>query len=205
MPLSIVSTSTRDAAYSALLLMLKGKLDIPADDDFKDAELHRLVKSSVATVERDLRRTLLTRSYRLDTWGFHDIRLPKPPLASVTHVKYYDSADDLQTLSADAYALDGPTSDNGLLDPPVLWFRDDDVGSLILSTDRPFPLQVTYAAGYGDAYTDWPDDLLEGVLLLAYHRFRSPEACHGSMPAACLHYLGPFYHKDGDSTDEVGV
>ena len=196
--LTVTSSVDRSAFHLRLVEMLKGKLDIPCEDDFKDAELLRIVAASVDTVETETHRTLLNRTYRLDTWGFHTIHLPKPPFVELTGtlVRYYDLDDAVQTLSPDAYSV---TPD----EPAFLWFRCEDLYPITLSDERPYPVEVTYTAGYGTAHTDLPSSLLEGILLLAYHRFRNPETCNAGMPAACVHYLNPFYFRDHKAMAEV--
>lgn len=199
--LTIVSTASRAAVYTTALTDLKDKLDIPAAETFKDAELTRILKSAFNTVERETHRSLFYQTFKLETWGFHTIHIPKPPFIELTGnlIRYYDSEDDVQTLDADAYEV---TTDT----PAFLWFRDEEVSPIMLSDDRPYPLEVNYVAGYGDntpAAADLPEDLYEGILLLAYHRFKYPDACHPGVPEACKHYLEPFYFRDHKSDAEV--
>lgn len=206
MPLTRVSGSDVASAYRALLSMLKDSLDIPEDDDFKDAALLRIVKSSVATVERETWRAIFSQVYRLDTWDFHTIRFPRPPFVSLTSVEYRDSEGDWQTLSADAYGTENvPASGETTVPPAILWYDRDEVSSLLLYDEDPYPVRITYAAGYGTDVASLPVELAEGIVLLARHRYLKPDACEPGMPAACQHYLKPFYFRDEAVAREVGA
>lgn len=59
-------------------------------------------------VEGMLHRALITQTWDLylDAFPCHEIRIPLPPLQSVTHVKYDDENGDEQTWSDDDYTVD---------------------------------------------------------------------------------------------------
>lgn len=111
--------------------------------------------------ERLLGRQLCTATWRLTLDGFpraggwafldsawllpdpHTIRLPKAPLRSVTHVKYYDLDNTLQTLAASVYDVDAAS------DPGRVTLGMNQVWPV--TRLRPGAVQVTFEAGYGAA------------------------------------------------------
>lgn len=211
MAVALIASSNADAAYLALREMVKDELDIPPDDSYKDAKLLRTVKTAVMLAEKELRRTLFTKTWKLETWEFHTIHLPRPPFLSLTAeaVQYYDAEDVLQTLSTDAYEIANDPADyvggSRPIDPAVLWFRDEEVCPLLLSVERPYPLIVNYTAGYGTTLQSLPEDMQTALSLLARHIFLYPDTCYGRMPAAVQHLLACYAFLDERASEEVGL
>lgn len=75
------------------------------EDDTLIAELIRVAREQA---EKELQRQLCqaTWDYYLDDWPGDEIQVPKPPLSSVTSVKYYDENGAQQTLSSTYYNVD---------------------------------------------------------------------------------------------------
>lgn len=91
-------------------------------------------------------------------WRDEPIVLPLPPLQSVTHVKYYDTAGSLITMVAGTeYFVDVPQSritlPYGVSWPPTSYPRSQAV-------------EVQYIAGYGDSADDVPPALRAAVKLM---------------------------------------
>jgi len=95
-------------------------------------------------VEGLINRALMNQTLELALPEFKDvIELPKPPLSSLTSVKYYDDDNALQTLASSEYIVndyDEPTTINKLstINYPSTF-------------DRPDAVLVRYQAGYPDA------------------------------------------------------
>jgi uncharacterized phiE125 gp8 family phage protein len=81
---------------------LKGHLRLDASDEMP--YLSQLLVAAEGYAEEYLGRKLLTQTWDLyiDDWA-DPIKLPYPPLQSITSVKYLDSNGVLQTLSTDIY------------------------------------------------------------------------------------------------------
>jgi uncharacterized phiE125 gp8 family phage protein len=96
---------TAPTAEPIQLQELKDYLRIDTTDD--DVQLRQLIEAARSELERATRRQLVTATYK---WYLTDwptvFYVPKPPLQSVTHVKYYDGDSVQQTLSTDVYAVD---------------------------------------------------------------------------------------------------
>ena len=113
-----------------------------------DAELLDMLKAARQQVEADTYRRLITQTvvmYQEDftsLLGPVEIRLA--PLQSITHVKYYDRDDVLQTFSAaDYYA-------NLTSTPPEIRLKEAKQWPNT-SLYRPNKVEVTMVAGYGGA------------------------------------------------------
>jgi len=117
-----------------------------ADSDTNhDATLAALITAARQYVENHTGRQLCTATYdlTLDEFptGVECLYLPRPPLSSVTHLKYYDSNGTLQTWAASNYAVSTATTPGRI--------------NLAYSTNWPTPrviadaITIRYVAGYG--------------------------------------------------------
>jgi hypothetical protein len=98
-----------------------------------------------------------------------EIRLPWAPLASVTTIKYIDTAGTQQTLSSTKYQVD-ITTEPGRIRP---------VFGEIWPIVKPLTLaavEVTYRAGYGDTAAAVPDEFKAAIRLLTGHYYENREA-----------------------------
>lgn len=138
--------------YEHLRLDTEGSPETHPDD----ARLLRHITTARQHVEAMTRRALIQQTIRLsmpafpvgaDTWAVSSvrntltriIRLPRPPIISVSSVTYFDGDNALQTLAASNYYV----TDEQV---PELRF----VSSFSTPTlyDRPDALRITYVAGY---------------------------------------------------------
>ena len=173
----------------ALVSLAEAKMHLRVEHDAEDDYLPTLIASAEALVGgRDgwTGRALLEQTWRLVLPGFPiapTIRLPFPPLQSVTHVKYYDANNDLQTYAASNYLVQ--TGDTpGRLDLlatigwPSAYSRRDAV-------------EVEFVCGYADA-ASVPAPVKHAALLIlaALYRNRGDEGF--TMPAAVRRLLAPY-------------
>ncbi len=83
----------------------------PSTNTTADPELTQLIKTVRQRCELETARTLLTQTWDLTMDGFPTegyIEVPKPPLVSVTSLKYYDTAGTQQTWTSTNYVVDAP-------------------------------------------------------------------------------------------------
>jgi uncharacterized phiE125 gp8 family phage protein len=131
------------------------------------------IATATNVVEGDTGRQLLTATYDVSwrrfpgCWG--ELVLPRVPVASVTSVKYYDTAGTLQTLSSSDYTVnDGSAHAAAYIIPafneqwPSTYGHDRDV-------------VVRFVCGYG-AVSAIPSELKMQVAILANSLFRSRQA-----------------------------
>jgi uncharacterized phiE125 gp8 family phage protein len=134
-------------------------LRIATTNTREDTIVTRLIVAARQRCESELGRALVTQTHDLflDAWPADgEIRVPMPPLASVTHVKYYDSTETLATLDAGDYTVHTGTPGRIALAYESTW------PSLYL---RPDAIQVRFVAGYGAASTV-PDAIKAAMLLI---------------------------------------
>lgn len=93
-----------------------------------------------------------------ESWGLW--RLPRPPLVTVTSVKYYDGDDTEYTLDSADYQIDTVDGQILILEEPSVTLRDLN------------PIIVEYTAGY----TSCPKAIRQAMLLLIAHWYQNREA-----------------------------
>lgn len=99
----------KTAPTSTVISLSEAKAFLRIDSDYDDDNTYITSLINVATqvVEEFTRRRLMTQTYNL----FYDefppyIDLQVGDVASVTHIKYYDADNTLQTLAASSYDVD---------------------------------------------------------------------------------------------------
>lgn len=101
-------------------------------------------------------------------WVGTPIRLPMPPLQSITSVQYLDSTGTLQTLASDKYTVD-TVSKPGRIVP--IFFEPWPV-----TIPQPNSVQITMVCGFGDDGSDVPQSYCQAISMLAAHYYRNREA-----------------------------
>jgi uncharacterized phiE125 gp8 family phage protein len=171
-PISIKRTSdsgteplSLDAAKEHLRVV-----DFADDDDY----ITGLITHARHTVEKATRRALWTGQ----TWqagyqnfgGFSTVRgrlsVPKPPLAAVSSVQYYDDDNQLRTVSSSEYVVDDSGSDRA-----IIGFTSD-FSLPTLSCDYAAPVRVIFTAGYADEEA-LPGGLLHAIKILLAHFYEN--------------------------------
>jgi len=172
------TVTTAPTAEPVTLTEVKTHLRITTSDD--DTYLNDLIKTAREYTERYTSRAFISQT--IDIWfdafpasSMTPLELPAPPLISVTHIKYYDNDDVLQTWSSANYIVD-TDGDPGIVYPA----RNQSWPS-----PRVFPrsVNVQYLAGYEDSGAS-PVDLADNVpmpikqaiLLLIGHLYENREA-----------------------------
>lgn len=142
--LAPVTVVTPPALTPLTLSEVKAHLRVGFDDD--DSQIQSMLTAAIQYAEKHLWRTLvyttLKAQYECFPYG-RVIRLPRPPLASVTSVVYYDTDGNSQTLSSSTYFVDTASK------PGRIVLKD---GQSWPDTEafRPNAVEVTYVAGVDD-------------------------------------------------------
>lgn len=150
------------------LAVLKEHVRIDPDTNDDDTALGIYHDAAVQWVEEYTGRSLATQTWQLSLCGFPErLWLPRAvPLASVTFVKYYDTANALQTLSSSIYSVPSFSEPAYLTRVyaqtwPSVYSRDDAV-------------QIEYITGATSAALI-PLPLRQAVQLLAGHFYADRE------------------------------
>lgn len=159
---------------------LKAHLRIPPTENLEDALILAYLRAAVSQIDgRDgwLGRALCTQTWdyilegfpRVDRhrpWG--EIRVPLPPLQSVTSITYTDENGDNQTLAASKYFVSGISGSKAARIAPAF-------GETWPTTrDEPDTATVRFVAGYG-TFNDIPDPIKSALFLMVSHLYENRE------------------------------
>ena len=143
----------------------KKHLNVVTADD--DDYIESLVVAARQHSESVLKRALISQTwnYYLDSFP-SVIELPKPPLRSVTSIKYIDNDGDEQTLGSSIYTVD----------------IDAEPGQVYLAYNQSWPtlqsivksVNVEYIAGYGNSAAV-PSSIKAAILLLVGNLYENRE------------------------------
>lgn len=150
------------APTSEPLTTAQAKAHLNVDHTAFDTQIESLIKSARRSCEAYLGRALITQTWKLYLDCFPSdgcaIRLPNPPLQSVTSITYIDQDGATQTWASGNYQVDTVST----------------VGRIILAPGEAYPstesgrinaVTITYVCGYGDASTAIPENILHAVRL----------------------------------------
>lgn len=135
-----------------------------------DGYIASLIRVARQNIEKVTQRSLVTKTLQLYLDDFplgQVVRLPMPKVATVTNVKYYDTAGTLQTLSSSSYFVDATSTPGRIcLKQGYCWPS--------VETGRPAAVVIEYVAGFG-APVDVPEDLKQAIRLLIGHYYANRE------------------------------
>lgn len=167
--LNLVAGSEAGSPSVEVISLADFKLHERIDGTDSDAKIADLLYAARRYAEDWTARAFMSQTWRVSYDFFPlSIELPRPPLQSVTHIKYIDQAGVLQTLDPSLYQVNS-------------WRVP---GRIVPAVGRDWPqtlagaenaVQVTYRAGYGDNPADVPPQLRQAILLLASHWFEQRE------------------------------
>lgn len=154
------------------LTLAETKLHLRVDVDDDNTLITSLISSARRQAELFLHRALISQTWELvtDTFPYSDeIRLPLPPLVSVTSVKYTTLAGVENTFAAANYRV----------------FVGQEPGFIKLKYNCAWPGDVLleaqavawrYVCGYGAAGANVPVNIRQGMLMLIGHWYENREA-----------------------------
>lgn len=126
------------------------KLHLRVNHTNEDAEIAKKIVSARKVVEDWIGRSLVNTTWDLylDRFppGTDEILIPRPPLVSVSHVKYYDEAGTEQTFAGTNYFTD-------TFREPGLVRLVDGAAWPATHNRRPSAVNVRFVGGYGTAGT----------------------------------------------------
>lgn len=148
----------------------EAKAQCRVTDSNSDALITRLIRGAVARAEHETGRALVDQEWELvlDAFPEAEIELAKPPVLSITSVKYLDLNGAEQTLTAPNYSLDADTLP-GWLFPAVgtSWPSTQDVANAV---------RVRFRCGYGGDSTAVPEAIRDWILVQVSTLFDNRDA-----------------------------
>jgi uncharacterized phiE125 gp8 family phage protein len=160
-----LSTNTEPSEEPVGIKELRHYSRVDSHDD--NDLLKQLGKAARTYIERNARLAMVNTTYDYILPQFDDtIRLPKGPIQSIKHIKYFDDDGNKQTLSTDKYQL----------------VKSDRVGTIERLPDKSYPstekredaVQIRFVAGYGTA-DDVPNELRIAIKMLVLHWYDTRE------------------------------
>ena len=149
----------KTAPTTTVISLAEAKAFLRIDSDYDDDNTYITSLINVATqvVEEFTRRRLMTQTYNL----FYDefppyIDLQVGDVASVTHIKYYDADNTLQTLAASNYDVDTKVR------PGRIYESED--GDFPNTYERPNAVEVEFIVG-GTA-SDVPAPIVQAIYII---------------------------------------
>jgi len=138
----------------------------------EDVVIQSYIKAARRYCERIQNRAYLHQTWDLILDGWPDgnyIEIPRPPLVSVTHVKYYETDETENTMSTGLYYVD----------------TDSEPGRVHLQYGETWPTEtlrpangvaVRFVAGYGSVSSLVPAEIKQALKLLVGHMYERREA-----------------------------
>jgi len=175
---------TADAAVEPVTLA-EAKAHMNITDGNDDNYIPGLIKGARRRLENEMRRALITQTWRfhLDHFpffrqrtfpvGYMPIELPRPPLLAITSLKYMDPTDPTgQTLLTLTLNTDFIVDSNS---EPA---RIQSIGSNAWpATLRQIgAVQIIYTAGYGPDATTVPEDIKMAIMQVVAHWYENRES-----------------------------
>lgn len=140
------------------------------DQSLEDDEIARLVNTATDYCENQIHGHRQIRQATYDQpvacWWEGQLRIPRPPLQSITSIKYYDTDGTEQTLSSSVYNVRTPLRQPGTVE------RAANQTWPAYQQDRIMPITIRFVAGY----TTVPSGILQAIrfLVAQWYTFRVP-------------------------------
>jgi len=170
---------TTDAATEPVT-RAEAKLHLRLDSYDEDDLVDRLITAARQQCEQLAGRAFIEQTWTMYRDGFWTgkLYLPRPPLQSVTSIKYQDGNNAQQTLAAATYYVDTAA----------------EPGAVSLAYQQTWPstygevndVEIIYVAGYGDEAADVPATDRQAILLAVGHLYEHREATLVGQAASVL-------------------
>lgn len=145
------------------IALAEAKLHLRVDDTADDNLITALITVARERVEHITRRALITQTWdlKLEDWPSGDeLRIPLPPLQSVTSVKYLDQDGAESTMDSADYIVDTASEPGRIV---LAWDATWPSSTTLYPAN---PITVRFVAGYGDAGSDVPQAIRQAMLLM---------------------------------------
>ena len=176
MSLTLVTAPTAEP-----LTLAEAKAHLRITDNNEDGFIADCIKAGREYAETVTKRALMTQTW---DWTFDDfpldrtkLEVPKPPLSSVTSIKYYDTNGTQQTWSSTNYLTDTPTHGLG-----IIGLAYNAVWPCV--QPRAFACTIRFVCGYSSA-ANVPYRVKRAIAMLTAHQWANRE------PLGPVAELGP--------------
>lgn len=155
-----------------------------------DSVIEGLIPAARIQAEHLMRRQLVNATWRLtlDWFPSWEIKFPRPPLASITSIKYDDVDGNEQTLTVDDDYRVLTDDEPGRVEPSY------DAGLWPVTFDRAGAVRIVYVAGYGATAASVPADIRHAIKWLVCWWLETRELAE--IPNAFKVMLEPYEHGE---------
>lgn len=174
---------TRTVAPAALPLawdQVKGHLRLDSEDERSRIE-EILVPAACSWAETFTGRVLITQTWKWLRSGFPVsgfLALPRPPLQTLTAIRYIDTNGVQQTWAPAKYVVDAPVGEKAM--PGRVWPAYGESWPTVRT--QPNAVEIEFVCGYGAAAGDVPGLLRAAMLLIVGELFeRREQAVQGTI------------------------
>jgi len=168
--MSFRSLNVKTAPTVEPISLVEAKAHLRVDYTDDDTLITSQIKAVRQKAEIDTKRSFITQTLelRLDSFPCGEIKLLRPQVQSVTSVKYIDTDGVEQTWDSGDYTVDIYSL------PPTIYpaYHESYPSTRRIRN----AVTIEYIAGYGDAATDVPDNLIAGMKMLLGHLYEHREA-----------------------------
>ena len=138
----------------------EAKLHLRVEGDDEKALIETLIAAARRQAESYMGRALISQVWDMDMDRFPrgEIEVPRPPLRAVESIAYLDPQGATQTIPIADYRVDSKR------EPGRVTPADGEAWPATLAVTN--AVTVRFAAGYGDAADDVPEDIRQAILLI---------------------------------------
>jgi uncharacterized phiE125 gp8 family phage protein len=178
--LAMHKTEHVDGPDVELITLDEAKEHLRFRSDSKNDEITRMIKAIRQSIERYLKRALITQEWKVyyNCWA-SELKIPfgnlqlraaseDPVVEKRPLIKYYDLEGDLTTLDESVYYWIDNKSD------PAKIIRKYDATYPELQYGRPNAIEITFLCGYGDDPEDVPEDIIHALKVMLTNYFENP-------------------------------
>ncbi len=161
--------TTAPTSEPLTLAEAKTHLRVDADITEDDALISSLIVAARQAAETHTRRQLVNATYTLYLdWLPQEIRLERPPVSSITYIKYIDTDGTQQTLSSAVYQTD-------LYGEPARIHRAY-MQIWPITRQQMNAVEVKFVCGYGSTAASVPDGIKAAMKLMIGNWYENREA-----------------------------
>lgn len=167
-PLELVTAPTT-AAIQPIEAKRQMRVETTEEDSFIESLIERATYFCQHSIEGHRQIMLATYDLPVFCWWEGPLNIPRPPLSSITSVKYYDTSGTLTTLSSSVYLTRTPWRQPGSVEraPGQTWPG--------YQSDRRLPIVIRFVAGYASASVV-PPSIKQAILMVVGHWYENREA-----------------------------
>ena len=172
-------TKIATAATVLPVTLVEAKAHLRVDFSTDDTLITTLIWVATEYTEKRLGRAITSQTWDMyfNDWdealandaNYENIYIPFSPLQSITHIKYYDTNNVQQTITATEYDVDI------ISEPGLVALSATNTTGWPALYDRPNAIVIRFIAGYGAASTNVPETIRACIKLLVSHFYENRE------------------------------